>query len=946
MARLGSVEELHEPWRKEVRPALRRACLGAGGAACMLAVLLARVGTLGARVGALFVILAGLAPLVVAEFAERRRAADPRRGVRATVLRTEPDLGHAVLRALTTVDRTAARADTGSPELAELHVARLLGRVDLERLARRAGREAWLYATGGALLAALGFGLAVWDPARVVEGLDVLAARRGVAPVPLAWLDGAVVVAEPPAFLGASPSVVDPSAPLELDVGTVVTVRAIARRQGRALVLGDAGREVPFERDAEGAWVARWVVDEPASLRVSARFGHVRIPESSGLEVVPIPDREPVVTLEGAPTTLKLLENPRIAVHWEARDDHALREVALVLRSGEREERRPLSKPQGSSDRGGIDLLARDPFIAKSFVPIEVTVEALDNDAIHGPKWGKSASIVLVPPQVAELEALRHRALREARDVVTDLLATRVLPEVSPTRAWVGEQAPKQREAVLAVLDALRKDFGGLRIPGRVSAAARGQLERLDAAWKALERAPAKRSLAKLVEATESTLLGLDALLEALGDRDTRAAARKLAEVADEAAAAIKLGREPEERARAERRLTAALGILEGGGKNLIELGRLGLDLGEIVESDLARIARATKDQDRHHARLAALDLANRLRHPDPSFSSSGSGSMGGIESGASGEGVPPSDAAAEAESLENALEELRRDHASEVAEVERALDDTVSEDEKKARRDELRKLAEGVRNATKNLPEQGAEPSSARSEAAQARSQAEGMAAALERGDLGAASENGKRAVEALERAARRGADAPRGSREHDVAGSARSASASMKRLLQEADKALADSRKRASEAARSVLEKAAQREKSLAERARQLRERSESSEAPLPEEMMQKLDDAARKMESAAREFQGRRGAKGLDAQREAQRLLEMAQPEKEQEGDGKGKSGDGHELDQNADVPGEHPDESAERFRRRVTEGLGKRSPGRLRDSVRRYTEGLLR
>jgi hypothetical protein len=69
-------------------------------------------------------------------------------------------------------------------------------------------------------------------------------------------------------------------------------------------------------------------------------------------------------------------------------------------------------------------------------------------------------------------------------------------------------------------------------------------------------------------------------------------------------------------------------------------------------------------------------------------------------------------------------------------------------------------------------------------------------------------------------------------------------------------------------------------------------------------------------------------------------------MAQPEKEQEGDGKGKSGDGNELDQNADVPGEHPDESAERFRRRVTEGLGKRSPGRLRDSVRRYTEGLLR
>ncbi|MBM4364085.1 MAG: DUF4175 domain-containing protein, partial [Deltaproteobacteria bacterium] len=596
---------------------------------------------------------------------------------------------------------------------------------------------------------------------------------------------------------------------------------------GRSLVLRDGGREVPFEVEPDGALVARWVVDERASLRVAARFGDVRILEPSGLEVVPIPDDVPVVSIEGAPTTLKLLEHPRIPIHWEARDDHGLREVALVLRSGEREERRPLSKPQGASDRGGLDLLARDPFITKSFVPIEVTVEALDNDAFRGPKWGKSGSVVVVPPQIAELEALRHRALRDARAVMIDLLATRVLPDLTPTRPWLAAQAPKQREAVDAVLGALRRDFGGLRIPGRFSAAARGQLERLAAVWKALEKTPTKPALAKLVETTEATLLGLDVLVEALAERDTRSSARKLAEVADEAAAALKAGREPDERARADRRLAAALGVLEGGGRNLTELGRLGLDLGEILESDLARISRASREGDRHHARLAALDLANRLRHPDPSFSSSGSGSMGGgTESGASGEAAPSSDAAADAASLENSLEELRRDHASEVADVERGLDDAVSDEEKQERREELRRLAEGVRNATKELPEQGAEPSSARSEAAEARSQGEGMAAALERGDLGAASENGKRALEALERAAKHGAEAPRGSSDHDVAGSARSASASMRSLLKETDKALAESRKRASEAARSVLEKAAQREKSLAERARQLRE------------------------------------------------------------------------------------------------------------------------
>lgn len=947
MARLGSVDQLVEPWRREAWPALRRACVGALGSAFAVGVLLARQGTISGRLLALAAFAAGAVPFLVAREIGKRRRADPRVGIRSTLLRTQPELGDAALRAMSLVERTERREDTGSVELARLHVARLLGRADLEPLMRRAEREAWRYTLVGAALASLGFGLVVADPHRVVEGLDVLLARGGVAPLPVVWLEDAVVLAEPPAYLGGTSSFLDGGSVEELPTGTVLTVRATARRTGRKLVLSDGGREVPFEEDGEGALVARWVVDERASLRVAARFGEVLLPEPRQLDIVPIEDRAPVVEVEGAPSTLKLLENPRIPVHWQASDDHALREVVLVLRSGEREERRPLAKPQGARDRGGLDLLARDAFIAKSYVPVEVSVEALDNDEVRGPKWGRSAPLVLVPPQIGELEALRHRALRVARDTLTDLLATRVVPDVDPTAAWVAEQRKRQEEAHRAVADALRKDFGGLRIPGRITSAVRGQLERLDKARVALEKAPNKKAaLPRLVEATESTLLGLDALLDALGDRDTRASSKKLADVADEVAAAIKLGREPAERARAERRLAAAVGVLEGGGRHLVELGRLGLDLGEIVENGLGRVSRAMKDHDRHHARLAALDLANRLRHPDPSFSSSGSSSMGGTESGAAGEGAPPSDAAEQATGLEDALEELRRDHAAEVAGVEQALDEATSEVDKQSLREQLRKLAQGVRDAVKDLPEQGAEPSSATSEAAQARSQAEGMAASLDRGDLGEASESGKRALEALERAAKRGGQAPRGSSDHDVAGSAKSSASAMRGLVKEADEAFAESRKRASEAAKTALEKAAQRERSLAERARRLRERSESGEAPLPDDMLQKLDDAAREMETAAREFQGRRGGRGLEAQRQAQRLLEMAQPEKEQEGERNGPVGEGEAMAHDADVPPGHADESADRFRRRVTEGLGKRSPGHLRESVRRYTEGLLR
>ena len=38
-------------------------------------------------------------------------------------------------------------------------------------------------------------------PMRVVEGLDVLFARKGRAPLPLAWIDFMKVTAEPPAYL-------------------------------------------------------------------------------------------------------------------------------------------------------------------------------------------------------------------------------------------------------------------------------------------------------------------------------------------------------------------------------------------------------------------------------------------------------------------------------------------------------------------------------------------------------------------------------------------------------------------------------------------------------------------------------------------------------------------------------------------------------------------------
>ena len=98
---------------------------------------------------------------------------------------------------------------------------------------------------------------------------------------------------------------------------------------------------------------------------------------------------------------------------------------------------------------------------------------------------------------------------------------------------------------------------------------------------------------------------------------------------------------------------------------------------------------------------------------------------------------------------------------------------------------------------------------------------------------------------------------------------------------------------------------------------------------------------------MTEASRELRARDGHRGLERQREAQRLLEMAEPPDEDQAPmQQGAVGEGQRMAQNTSVPDEQPSQEAERFRQRVTEGLRGRVPPHLRDALRRYSEGLLR
>ncbi|WP_437622530.1 DUF4175 family protein [Sorangium sp. So ce1151] len=943
-----SIARLRSVWDAEVGPSARRALTAAACAGLFGAAHVARVGSPLARglAGAGLALL--LAAIAARAVLARRRRGDARRTVREIIGRTDEALGAATLRALALVDRARADDRVGSPELAGLHLARLLGRASQARITPRARQAAARWAMAGLALGVAALAAAAIEPSRVVEGLDVLAARRGEAPLDLPWLEDIEMTATPPEYLHEGTEVLLPFATTMQPRGTVITVRGRPVRAGRALVLTDGGAEVPFVDDGKGGVIARWTLGDSTTLQAAARFGQVRVRQADAQRVVSLPDDAPRVTLEGAPRTVKLLDEPSIPLRYEITDDHGLREVDLVLRAGAKEERRVLSRPAGDAkvDRGGYELRARDPFFRRTYVPIEVRIEARDNDPIEGPKWGRSEAILVVPPQVGEPEARRYVALVKARDALTDLLADRIgqkAPEAGGAAGHAGHEAEAQAAAKAEVERALAADYGGLRVRGRIASLARGQLARLDEALAAERKATTRAAHQKLLDETEGVLLAFDAGLRGLGYRDAQAVAQRLADVADEAAAAAEL-LDGGDRGNGEGRLEAAVTVLGGGGVELSKLGDLGLDLGEIVANDLRRIARARGASDWVHAELAARDLAARLRRPEPSF---GGGGRGGVESGAP-RGPEPGDASSADESVaqsERDLEELARDHAAEMNAVAEEIARASRPEDIAALREEAKKHAEAIREAVRDLPQPGAAPGSAESAAADGREQAEAMAGALEQGRPEDAVQSGQGAMRSLGEAKRLGSRTGGFFPEERAGREAAEAQQALADELAWAEEALRKLRQAASERAREGLEKSSQREGSLADRARDLRKRGERGDGRMPEEMLERLDDAEQAMREAQRSLSEGDGEQGSERQRDAQRLLEMSRSEDQgQEGDGD-QEGD-RDMARKADIPDKDKHKGPEEFRRRVLEGLGGTSEPRLREAVKRYAEGLLK
>jgi hypothetical protein len=909
--------------------------------------LLARLGAPWARIaGALLAALA-LLQVFALRARDKRDFADPRRTIRRVLVPVDRSLGERALRAANLAEQAQSDPNVGSVELAKLYFQRQLDRVPLAAVERHAARRArWL--RSAALLLVLGVGLVTLrDPGRVTEGLDVLFARRGVAPVAMTWLELARVTVQPPAYLRLADRAIFPGLGSAEALGSTVLVRGVPVANGRQLVLSDGQREVPFVDDGAGGVVARYVLNHDAELRVAARFGRVIIPEPDAVTLEAVPDAAPEVLLEGAPDKIDLRDFERRELRYAASDDHGLREIDLVLRAGGREDRHALTRLDGETkiENGAYAIEASDPFLRRSFLPVEVSIEARDNDAQSGVKWGKSAALTLLPVPVGEPEAARYQALLAVRDALTDLLASELTPAGGKADADLRKADAKQTADVASRLHAvLEQRFAGLTLAPGLKAFLGGQA-------RVLERA--LPTPASSMRRTEDVLLAVDAALRGLGNRDAEAVAKHLGDAAEEAADGAKLALESERREAGLKRLEQALAVLDPGSAHLVVLGPIGRDVGSVAQGEIRRIERARDSGNLLATELASRHLAARLRRPSPSFSSAGGGA---VESGAGsqgGENGKPSDADKKFDELVGELERLAEEHQQELDRVDHNLADSEKSVDLDDLKQEAAQRAAALRDKIAALPQFSDDPNSARASVALGREHAESMAQSLARMALKDAVESGRHARSELADAAKRGND---GFEALDEAALA-DARAELDRDLLWAEESLARAQKSAAEKAQTGLQDSAGRERGLAERAGNLAGRGNHGEIALPQDLADALGKAEGLMRDASKELSAGHGEQGLALQRDAQRLLEQTNSGQSGSGESDGKdqspqpspkdsdSSKGKQMRTDADVPKADAASRADDFRRRVLDGLSKQKSGRLSDAVRRYAEGLL-
>lgn len=907
------------------------AFLACGGAAT-----LGRVGTDQARLSA--AVLLGLFFLLMIVFLRHRsrRWKKPKLALEHTLRRVEPERAGQAVRAYSLLKRVEGQ-DSGqaeSKELARQHWRDVLDGISLEQVSqvgRNLRRRSMWLVLAGALLC---LWLLTFRFLFLIEGVNVMLARNGQAPLALAYVSQVSVTAEWPSYLdGTGKKRVFGSQLMAVPEGAEIEVRVLPRVQSRELFLTDGVREEPLLSDGRGGLLARWRAEEPSALRVAARFGDVLIFDTHETKLSPLDDKAPQVTLIGAPQELLLEDLESLPLKFFAVDDHGLTQIDLVLQSGQRSSRKELAHLDGQEQiyQGGTTLTREHELLRKAFLPVRVTIEARDGNTASGPSWGRSKAIVLLPEPLGADLAKRHVALRAFRRQLSVFLAEDIRAS-HQSRHIAEETLESAHVTLLDAFSQLEADLLESNPPRSSIAFVKAQLEALS-----------KKGEEKTEP--EAALLAVDALIAHLAGRDAQDLAKNLGAAVEEIAVQARELRFQSEEVSLEGVKDLLRGAQDGAGQ-LREVGRLGLDLGSVAKADLGRIERSIAAGSYGRAEAAAVHLAERLKRANASFSSKGgagveSGTPSGGQSG-SGQGAPgpASDAPEQFQELSEQVDNLAQEHAEELSQLERLLEEAAQAAREDFEPDEeLRDATEELRDALAQLPQNGMTPGSPRAEAASARSQGEAMADALESGDLAEALERGADAGEAMRRAQRLARENPGWVMPRDLD----RASQALQGLMEETKKAAEKQSRQSPSGSSSGLAERAERQREFADRAGKLAEQARQPGAPLPSESADSLEQAAKLLKDAAQALQTGRSQEGADLADQAQAALERAMPSpsdspSQSEGTGEGEG----DSARSGRVPDEEKDRARD-YRRRVEKGLG-RGSGRLAPAVRRYAEEL--
>lgn len=909
----------------------------------IVTVLFARAGTDLARGASALALVLCLLGLLVISLVRKRKWRDPRSALYHALRRVDDETAARAERAFGTYRRLSSGGEGGggesdrlgeSPDLARLHVSRMLARLPLQKVEESGQmvRRRWM--RGGLFLGAACLALLLSRPLVVIEGVDVLFARGGVGPFPIAYVEQMSVTSELPSYLdGTGKKRPVFSRLASIPQGSEIEVRVVPTVSDRKLLLTDGIAEVPLVSDGQGGLVARWSADDAAVLRVAARFGQVLLYDANETLLSPLEDRPPQVLLSGAPSSRQLADLDELSLDYTAVDDHGLTQVDLVITSGQRSHREELAHLDGQrqSYRGAHRLTKEHDMFRRAFLPVHVTVEARDGNTATGPNWGKSRAITLIPEPLGKEIAERHKSLREFRQALTTYLAKDI--EASHLTISAAKDARKEaHEALLSSYETLEtKLLESTNVPKHSLAFLEAQLE-------ALSRKGVERST------SESVLLAADALLQTVGDREAADLARDLGAAVEEIAVQARQLRFETEGVHLQGLDDLMTGAKEGA-VQLREVGILGLDLGSVAIGDLTRIARTLVTKEYGQAEAAAMHLAERLKRATPSFGSKGGAVEAGTPTHGGGQGQaegPPSEAPGDFDEMSQQLDDLAQDAATELTELEKML----REAQRAAEADfqsspELGDVARELREKMGQLPHQGSASFGPRGDAAAARGYGEAMAEALEAGDLSEAVERGLDADEALRRA-EKSLEQASGWLDEGAVEEARQA---LDRALEEARRASEDLQKNSERSVSEPLGERAQMQREFSERAKDLAKRGADPSAPLPERSIEALRRASELLERAAQAMEAGRGEEGAEHATDAQVELERAVPDQsESQGSDGGDGAEGNERSTARD--GSVPDEERDRardFRERVEKGLG-RGSGRLSPAVRRYAEEL--